>query len=72
MHNYFERMYKVGSLIARDRICASIPILSTSLCFPILQNDALHFRQIVTFHLFYERLHYFNAPVYNEARREAQ
>ena len=28
MHNYFERMYKAGCLIARDRIYASIPILS--------------------------------------------
>ena len=62
-------MYKVGHLIARDTICVSIPILYV---FSFLQNDALHFRQIVTFHLFCERLHCFNAPVYNEARREAQ
>ena len=64
-------MYKVERLIARDRICASIPILFLYV-FSFLQNDALHFRQIVTFHLFYERLHCFNAPVYNEARTEAQ
>ena len=70
-------MYKAGRLIARDRICASIPHFSYSYkvflyVFSFLQNDALHFRQIVTFHLFYERLHCFNAPVYNEARRDPQ